>query len=512
MKIIVSAIIFAMAVFSPPGHALESVVSTEYGRLRGAGSGVLNFKGIPYAKAPTGNLRWRSPEAPVEWRGVRDATTFGPICPQPTIPHVQPMPSSEDCLNLNIWTPALSASDRLPVMVWIHGGGFALGSGAWPMFDGEALARRGVVLVTLNYRLGALGFLAHPELSRESPQRVSGNYGILDQIAALQWIKRNIASFGGDPRNVTLSGESAGAFSTCILMVSPLAKGLFHRAIAESLPLNVGPKQRLTSPYYGLPSAEAQGEAAGPDIAALRRMSAEEVIAKIPATPLVGSEVHYFPIIDGWILPDDPGQLFGTNAQTRMPLLIGSNADEGLFFASDAPRTIAAYRRFIRCWISSSFVEDVFAHYPAPTDEAVRPAALRFFGDFHVASTMLTARAAAKMSDVYVYRFSRVSPANRAIWGGAAHTTEIPYVFDHIVTVAGKYDKQDILVSQAMAAAWVQFAKTGNPNTGASPRWPRYEAATYRHLDFGDTVGVKSGIREEHVDFLNGLYVRMRDH
>jgi para-nitrobenzyl esterase len=510
MKRTMYAVISAIAIFSPPGCAVESIISTQYGRLRGSGSGVVSFKGIPYAAAPTGRLRWRPPEKPAEWQGVRDATAFGTICPQPPTPPVPPMPSSENCLTLNVWTPARSASDRLPVMVWIHGGGFALGSGSWPMFDGEALARRGVVLVTLNYRLGALGFFAHPELSRESPRRVSGNYGILDQISALQWIKQNIAHFGGDPGNVTLFGESAGAYSTCILMVSPLAKGLFRRAIAESLPLNVGPKQRLTTTYYGRPSAEAQGKVAASDIAELRAMTADEVMAKIPATPLMGTEVHYFPVIDGWVLPDDPGQLFGTPAQTKMPLLIGSNADEGLFFAAYAPRTFQAYRPFIHGWILAPFDEDVIAYYPARTDAAVPAAALQFVGDLHVAATILTARAAARIGDVYMYRFSRVSPRNRAVWGGAAHTTEIPYVFDHIATAEGAYGQHDILVSQAMAAAWVQFAKTGNPNTGASPEWPRYEAATYRHLDFGDTIAVRSGIRDDHVDFLNRLYARMR--
>jgi para-nitrobenzyl esterase len=252
-------------VIAPASYGLDPTVTIASGRLRGADGEVVSFKGIPYAAAPVGRLRWRAPEAPPFWRDERDATQFGPQCPQP-----QPIGAvNEDCLTLNVWTSARSTPERLPVMVWIHGGGFSRGSGSNSAYDGEALARRGVVLVTLNYRLGALGFLAHPALSRESAHGVSGNYGLLDQIAALRWVQKNIAHFGGDPANITVIGESGGAYSICILMVSPLAKGLFHRAILQSLPLMFQPTRRLRETYAGLASAEADGAYEWPTLARL---------------------------------------------------------------------------------------------------------------------------------------------------------------------------------------------------------------------------------------------------
>jgi len=252
-------IIYSLALpiaISQASYGLDRTVITKSGPVRGAGTDVVSFKGIPYAAAPVGQLRWHPPENPSPWSTVRDATQFGPQCPQPqrVIPGLagaRPLPTNEDCLTLNIWTPARTAADRLPVMVWIHGGGFYVGSGSTPAYDGEALARRGVVLVTLNYRLGALGFLAHPGLSHESARSVSGNYGLLDQIAALRWVQDNIAQFGGNPANVTAFGQSGGAYSICILMASPLAKGLFRRAIMQSLPLMFQPVLRLRTEHAG---------------------------------------------------------------------------------------------------------------------------------------------------------------------------------------------------------------------------------------------------------------------
>jgi para-nitrobenzyl esterase len=510
MKTSICCVMSLLSVIALPCCALESVIATKGGRVRGSGSGVVAFKGIPFAAPPIGKLRWRPPEPPIPWQGIREATGFGAQCPQPTNPRA-PVASNEDCLSLNIWSPARSAGDRLPVMVWIHGGAFAVGSGSGPTYDGAALAGRGVVVVTLNYRLGPLGFLAHPALSHESQRSVSGNYGILDQIAALHWIQRNIAAFGADPKNVTLFGESAGAFSICILTVSPLAKGLFHRVIIQSVPLNVGPKRRLAQSYYGLEPAEAYGKTSAPDINALRNMDAEEVIGQLQAKPPMILDFHYYPVIDGWVIPGDPGQLFGTPAQAKVPMLIGSNADEGLFFASAAPRTRAEYRSFVGANFSQEVAEDVIAEYPTATEGTVRSTALQLLGDYQiVTSTVLTARAAAQVGRVYMYRLSRISPRSQRLWGGAAHTAEIPYVFDHVVAKAGEYEDSDVLLSRAMASAWVQFAKTGNPNTDTLQAWPRYEPDSYRFLDYGDTITVRSGIREEQVNFSNLTFARMR--
>jgi carboxylesterase type B len=240
--------------------SLQSAIRTQSGPVRGMGTDVRVFKGIPYAAPPTGERRWRPPTVPEPWTDVRDATQFGPRCPQnaPVRAGLPGGPASEDCLTLNVWTPAPSSGDRLPVMVWIHGGGFNFGTVTLPRVDGTNLARRGVVVVSFNYRLGALGFLAHPALSRESEHQVSGNYGLLDQITALRWVRANIAAFGGNPESVTLFGSSAGASSQGFLMVSPLARGLFHRAIAQSLGSTAaGPKPRLRVPSYGFAAAEA---------------------------------------------------------------------------------------------------------------------------------------------------------------------------------------------------------------------------------------------------------------
>ena len=504
-------VVFAiLAAHAELRERLPLTVHTQSGPVRGTGTDVVVFKGIPYAAPPTGDRRWRPPEPPEKWTDVRNALEFGPQCPQPPRGSVS-MPSSEDCLTLNVWSPAKSADERLPVMVWIHGGGYVVGSGARPQFDGENLARRGVVIVTLNYRLGALGFLAHPALSLESDRRASGNYGLLDQIAALHWVRANIAAFGGDPANVTLFGQSGGAYSTCILVVSPLAKGLFHRAIAQSVPLLFGPKRRLNRRYYGLDSAEAQGATHATDLKTLRAMSAEQVLKELPATPTLSPGGHYFPIVDGYVLPDDPAVLMGTARQAKVPLLIGHNADEGLFFASDAPQTIAGYRDFVRGKFPAELVDRILAMYPAPSDAEAPAALLRVFADYElVTATVLTARAASKVSDVYAYRFSRVSPQARSTWRGAAHSAEIPYVFEHLTADPSQFAETDHTLSRAMAGAWVQFAKTGNPNVPGLAQWPPYRAPHYRLVDFGDGITIGSDARTPQVDFFRRAFETMR--
>ena len=495
-----------------------TTVHTQSGPVRGSGTDVIAFKGIPYAAPPTGDRRWRPPAAAERWTDVRDATQFGPRCPQtaPARARLPGGPASEDCLSLNLWTPAKSNGGRLPVMVWIHGGGFTAGSVTLPRLDGTNLARRGVVVVSFNYRLGALGFLAHPALSRESDRHVSGNYGLLDQIAALGWVRANIAAFGGNPENVTLFGSSAGASSQEFLMVSPLARGLFHRAIAQSLGSTAaGPKPRLRVPYYGFAAAEANGLSIAQDIATLRALSADEVLARMPnQTEALGSISHriYVPLVDGYVVPDDPAVLMGTNNQSRVAFLTGHNADEGLFYARDLPKTVEDYRAFVRARFPAEFVDAVLARYPAATDAEVSRVAPLLDGESRlVAPTVLTARALSKVSDVYMYRFSRVGPSSRSAWGGAAHTSEVPYVFDNTNGDASQFDEIDRSVSRAMADAWVQFAKTGNPNGGALPQWPAYRSPDYRVLDFGDTATVVSNARSPQFDFFQRVFATMRE-
>ena len=520
LKLIVA--IFAFAVVH--GQALQPVsttVQTQSGPVRGIGTDVIAFKGIPYAAPPTGDRRWRPPTTAEQWTDVRDATQFGPRCPGTPPARLLALgrppggAASEDCLTLNVWTAAKSSGDRLPVMVWIHGGGFTAGSATGPGVDGTNLARRGVVVVSFHYRMGALGFLAHPALSRESEHQVSGNYGLLDQIAALRWVRANIAAFGGNPENVTLFGTSAGASSQAFLMVSPLARGLFHRAIAQSLGSTAaGPKPRLRVPYYGFAAAEAHGLSIAPDIATLRALSADEVLARMPNdTEALGNIFRriYVPLVDGYVVPDDPAVLMGTNSQSKVPLLIGHNADEGLFFARDLPKTLEDYHAFVRARFPAELVDAVLARYPAATDAEVAVAAPLLDGESRlVAPTVLTARAASRVSDVYMYRFSRIAPSSLSAWGGAAHTTEVRYVFDNTSGDASQFDEIDRTVSRAMADAWVQFAKTGNPNGGALPQWPAYRSPDYRLLDFGDQTTVRSNADSPHVDFFRRASETMR--
>jgi para-nitrobenzyl esterase len=499
-------------------HAAAASIGTEVQTRSGpirctAASDVTVFKGVPYAAAPVGERRWRPPAPPPSWTAVRDATKFGPQCPQAArggrvASAETARPSSEDCLTLNVWTPASSSDDGLPVMVWFHGGGFAAGSGAWPQYDAAALARRGVIVVTVNYRLGALGFLAHPALSRESEIGVSGNYGLLDQIAALRWVQDNIGSFGGDPANVTAVGQSAGGISIAFHATSSLGRGLFQRAIVQSGGYGwAGPKPRLRTPHAGFPSAEAHGEAVAPDIDALRSMPADEVLAKLPSAPTLSAGWVYGPIIDDYVVVDDP---LGGRGQPHVPLLLGHNSDEASFFANDAPRTPGQYSDLVHGLFPRDIAPEVLTRYPARNDNDVRSAVLRMFSEFrYVAPTVVAGRALSERGTVYMYRFSRVAPVTRSRWGGAAHTAEIPYVFDH-TDDAAEFESVDRAIAAAMAGAWVQFAKTGNPNGADLPRWPAYRSPGYELLEYGDETAVRSNASSPEADFFGKAIEDMR--
>ena len=521
-------LIIAMLVCVPNTAAAQlSIVQTRSGPVRGTSAGVdgvMVFRGLPYAAPPTGDRRWRPPAPPASWSLVRDATQFGPQCPQPQnfAPTARggrgqvaaPPASSEDCLTLNVWTAAKSAGARLPVMVWIHGGGFTIGTGANPRSSAELLAAYGAVVITFNYRLGPLGFFAHPGLSRESDRKVSGDYGLLDLIAALRWVRDNIAAFGGNPSNVTVFGQSAGASSGAgVLMVSPLARGLFHRVIAQSAGTTgtFGQKPRLRGGYYGLPSAEDKGAELEPDIAKLRAMSADAVIDTLPNGRTFSVDWHFGPVIDGYVLPDDPGVLLGTTAQAKVPLLIGHNVDEAFFYRNESPRTLTGYRDFVAKLMPPEFVPTVLKMYPAADDAAATEAVLRMFSDFRfVTPTVLTARAASQVTNVYMYRFSRVSPVNQSMWAGAAHGVEIPYVFNHVTPDASQYEEIDRTLSRAVAGAWVQFAKTGNPNGAGLPQWPPYRAPDYRLIEFGNEISVQSNAVSSRVDLFRQISESLR--
>jgi para-nitrobenzyl esterase len=512
--------------FSQPSAATvaDLTIRIESGLISGALVGenkdVRAYKGIPYAAPPVGNLRWKPPQPPPTWQGVRQTTEYGPSCPQPDILEraygIKTGPTSEDCLYLNVWTPAKVGNEKLPVMVWIHGGGYIAGSGSSQVYDGQELARRGIVVVTINYRLGPFGFLAHPLLSKESEHGVSGNYGLLDQIAALLWVKRNIAAFGGDPNNVTIFGESAGAGSVCYLMVSPLAKGLFHRAIAQSGSA-FGPNRHLRQSWYGLEPAEKLGERFAErlgcsGLAEMRANSAEQILAKS------GADSNFFfsrgdrfsPIVDGWVVPDDPATIFEAGKQHKVPLIVGSNQDEGTIFTASMPQMgIEQYKAIIRT-LYGEHADQVFALYRADRDDQVRKALSQLIGDSaFIANARYFARVHGRASKAFLYHFTRVRPDSRGAALGAFHGSEIAYAFGNI-KVLGAHDDQDRALAQMMSSYWTQFARTGDPNAKGLPHWPAYDPKADRHIELGDAVSTKSGLRKEACDLFEKISAERR--
>jgi para-nitrobenzyl esterase len=427
---------------------------------------------------------------------------------------------SEDCLTLNIWAPSTADRTGLPVMVWIHGGGFFRGSAVRSDTDGSALARQGVVVVTINYRLGVFGFLAHPLLSRESTHQSSGNYGLLDQIAALQWIQRNIAAFGGDPRRVTIFGESAGGCSVMYLLLSPLTRGLFAQAISQSAGLVYFPSTHLRRRWYGRDSAESSGARLGGDLAALRSRSAADILAASRTrTDIVFGDdgVEYFPAVDGWVLPDDPATLFDEGRFAHVPLMLGTNADEGTLFGANLPfTTVVGWRDYAsRRFPGAS--EMLAAQYPVTDAADVFAAAVRMVTDWvFLGTNRAIARAASRRDKVFVYRFSRVNPRLQPVPGlkaGAFHSMEIGYVFGSLPAPRGPldlYDDTDRALSMAMSLAWARFAKTGDPNGAGLPAWPRFELASERYLEFGDEIRTAENMGTAGVDMFDAAFAAMR--
>lgn len=470
---------------SAPG----ATVRTQSGLLQGlADSSVEVFKGIPYAAPPVGPLRWRAPQPPTPWQGVRQASTFSPRCPQIGAypPEAPQEASSEDCLYLNIWVPRAATASPLPVMVWLHGGALENGSGSLPLYRGDRLAAHGVILVTLNYRLGVLGFLAHPALTRESALHVSGNYGLLDQIAALRWVHRNIAAFGGDPGRVTVFGQSSGSISLSVLTTSPLARGLFQRAIGESGGLF---EPVALNPGYSLRGAEAEGvdfahRAGAPTLEHLRKMSVADLL-RIPFNPHL--------VIDGVALTGSPYDLYARGAQNDVDILIGYNAQEGQLFLGTRSVTPANYATILSGDFPAVLVR-VLAPRPGADNATARARAAAFEGDMRFRWDMWTwARLAARTGSrhVYLYRFARAPafPSSSRYSGmGATHGMEMPYVFGHLDPEMASWSAQDRQLSDTMQAYWTQFARTGNPNSPGLPTWASFRAAPDSAMTLGDVV------------------------
>ena len=489
-------------------------ISVTGGQIRGIApeKGGAVFKGIPFAQAPIGDLRWREPAAVKAWTGVREAAAFGAPCAQNSGGKMQDS-SSEDCLFLNVWNSEWPARARKPVMVWFHGGGNYAGTASGNNFDGESLARHGVVVVTVNYRLTVFGFFAHPELTKESPHHASGNYGLMDQVAALRWVHDNIAKLGGDPANVTIFGQSAGAVDVNVLMTSPQAKGLFHKVIAESGTVTRVPDDatmRMTglgavmAPRSGdtysdaltLAEAEKIGEKTFPGTLQQLRATTAADLLKTTAAPRMSIGPANGIIVDGWILPKPPAEVFAKGEQQRVPLLIGNNSrertpqttTEELTKAVDAMYGPFASRAF--ALYTSSAPDPLYGSAPAQwvVDTMYRcPVVVQL--NWHAAAE----------NPGYEYQFDRAAPGREA--AGATHGAEVSYVFGNL---GPNYAATDREISSAMQQYWTNFAKSGTPNGAGLPPWPIYGPSARGFMEFTDNGPVaRDGLRRPFCD----LYV-----
>ena len=454
------------------------VITVKSGKVKGvtsADNAVTVFKGIPYAQPPVGELRWKAPQPPKPWKGVRDASKSCNSCVQKLVySHLPGGPwteefmvqdsVSEDCLYLNIWSPAVKATDRLPVMVYIHGGAFNEGSGSIAVYDGAELARQGIIVVTINYRLGVLGFLAHPELTAESPYRASGNYGILDCIAAVKWVKENIAAFGGDPAKITVAGQSAGARAVHVLTVSPLAKGVFAGAVAFSgsslSRLRSGTPLR-DAEKLGLEFADRKGATS---IADLRAMKAAEVIRQ------TGTPVRFPVAIDGYLLTMPDATVFEQGLQSDVPTLTGMTADDAM--SPVTKTTLQAFRERVSK-SQGERLNDFLALYPADTDDQASASLVESARDQNKAAAFEWAlfRSKTAKTPVYTYYFDQAIPWPEHPEFGAFHTGDIPYFFNNLNMLRRPWTAADRAVAAMSSAYLVNFVKRGNPNGEGLPRW-----------------------------------------
>lgn len=485
---VVSALMLGLAI---PGYANGGlIVSTDTGKVRGklsADGKVLEFLGIPYAAPPVGPLRWAAPQPGPKWSGAREAASFGSRCMQPKLfadMRFRDPGGSEDCLTLNVWAPAKQEKAKLPVMVWIYGGGYMAGGTSEPRQDGEHLAAtKGVIIVSMNYRLGIFGFFALPALAAESPHHAAGNYGLMDQTAALAWVNKNIGNFGGDPANVTIFGESAGSFSVSAQMATPLARGLFVHAIGESGSM-LG---RAMGSFPSLNEMESKDAAFAvatlgtSDVAKLRAKSATDVL-KASMEKVGGSLVRFWPDVDGYYFPESVPRIYAEGKQAHVPLLAGWNRDEGTIRVLNAPEkpTIASWQATAKKQFGAD-ADQFLKFYPAANDAEASQAAEDFAGDTFIAySTWAWLEAQTKTGEapVYRYKFDMKSPGdpNHPKAMGAFHSDEIEYVFGTLRSRLGaKWRPEDYKLSELMQTYWTNFAKSGDPNGRAVPHWPAYK-------------------------------------
>jgi para-nitrobenzyl esterase len=518
-----------------PAAGSAPTVTVSTGQLRGSltPDGVATFKNIPFAQPPVGALRWKEPQPAKAWTGVRDATAFGPMCHQSG--NTQ-NPHSEDCLQLNVWTPKWPMTATLPVLVWIHGGGNTAGSAVEPLFNGEGFAKHGVVYVTVNYRLGVFGFFAHPALTKESPHKAAGNYGIADQILALQWVQKNIAKFGGNPANVTIMGESAGAADVNSLLASPLTKGLFVRVIAQSGPIGGQQLSLADSEKRGVEFAAKLGFTGDDSLAKLRAMSDTDLMAKVappqaargaapgapgaapaargaaPAAARGAAPAAPAPApgpgngiginVDGWVLPEPSVKIFSENKEQKVPLLIGNNSQEM------QPRAAANVRDQIKERYGP-LAERALKAYgvdgandPAPDPEN-GTALLQFTTDnqFRCGTVRELIMHTNNGNIGYEYQWSRTVHGQEA--QGAPHASEIPFVMGTLPVWQRmrNYNESDEKYAPIMQAYWSNFAKTGDPNGANLVKWPKFDAKARAYMDFTDAGPVvKEGLRRQACD------------
>ena len=473
------------------GNNLD-VVKTKAGPVSGTTSGDIHiFKGIPFAAPPIGELRWKVPQPVASWTDVKKCDAFGPS-PMQASPAPFSMwseeflipkePISEDCLYLNVWTGATTSTEKRPVLVWIYGGGFASGGTAVPIYDGEAMAKKGIVFVSVNYRVGIFGFFAHPELTKESPNHASGNYGLMDQVAGLQWVKNNIAAFGGDPNNVTIAGQSAGSMSVNCLVASPLAKDLFNKAIAESGASLVSGAMRGNTT---LQQAEQDGEKVVTSLHAsgitdLRKMSAEELMKAQQGVRGV--------IVDGYVLPQPIGQIFAQGKENDVALLTGWNENEGLMFGP--AKNATDFQKQLNDQYGAD-ANKFLQYYPATNDSIAKASQMDLYGRdmiFGVQNYTWANVASSQGHKVYLYRFTRKVPATgEYVKYGAFHTGEVPYAYDNLKFVNRPWQPVDNELARAMSTYWANFIKTGDPNSNGLPEWKPYNTTAKQVMVLGDT-------------------------
>jgi len=531
-QLIFLLILFSLAIAPRVGAAIQDPVRVEQGQLSGTDGinpGVKVYRGVPYAAPPVGDLRWKPPQPAAKWTGVREAKDFSKVCMQEpssqTLVNKALTPSqavSEDCLYLNIWTPAKSPSEKLPVMVWIHGGGYTMSSGSLVGYDGEHLAGKGVIVVTINYRLGIFGFLALPELAAESSHHAAGNYTLMDIIAALQWVQKNIASFGGDPGKVTVFGQSVGSFTVNILTACPLAKGLFQRAIGES-GANFSEALRAGStggnaadypPMLTLADAEADGEKVvsklgitGDRLKALRAEPAE----KLAHT----SGVRSWAAVDGWVMPQDVWTIYAEGKQNDVYTIEGNVAKEAASYIGGTERitkmTAAGFAAEAKQRYGD-FAEQFLKAYPATSDAEAIASAYGSFRDERFGWDMRTwARMQTKTGHkpIYRYYFSHVPPGPQAEEFGAFHTSEIAYVYGNFNMYPFPYGDTDHRLSEMMMSYWTNFAKTGDPNGPGLPKWSAYDIADDNVMEFGDQPSMRTHVNQAGLDFFDAYHATL---